>query len=81
MIIPELSREQIEEINQRYPIPCPVECGLEEPCIEHRKCGKWLGRDFCRWRDRRYLKMELRKRAQEEIEEIARLERAQPEEW
>lgn len=38
-------------IYDKYPWPCKAECGQEKPCRWKRKCPKWIGVDFCRWRD------------------------------
>lgn len=51
-------------IEEKYPLPCPKECGLEEPCVEHMHCGKWVAIDFCRVRDKRLVAKRVREKAE-----------------
>lgn len=49
-----------QAVYDRYPLPCKKECELDEPCVMCRCCAKWVAVDFCRWRDIKSYRKEMR---------------------
>lgn len=66
-------KDYVNNIYEKYPLPCKKECGLKEPCVMYKNCGKWVAIDFMRWKEKRKLLLRIQ-RAQEEklLNEMAR---------
>lgn len=66
-------QDYLNNIYEKYPIPCEKECGLQKPCVMNKKCSKWLAIDFMRWKEKRELRiMILRAQEEKRIAEMAK---------
>lgn len=66
-------KDYLDNIYEKYPIPCEKECGLQKPCVLKLKCSKWIAIDFMRWKEKRELRlMILRAQEEKRLNEMAR---------